>query len=70
MNKRLIIQNLKECFGFGMSFNDLAKVENEFLKLEDFTTEFITDCGTFKFLNAQVLQNGTKVMYYKFIPIF
>jgi len=70
MKKRLIIQNLKECFGFGMSFNDLAKVENEFLKLEDFTAEFITDYGTFKFLNAQVLQNGIKVMYYKFIPIF
>ena len=64
--KKLIIQNLKDCFEFGLSFKDLAEIEHAFLTSEDFTPIIKSKHGEFTFLNAQVNQNGRKVMYYKF----
>jgi hypothetical protein len=44
MNQKLIIKNLKYCFELGLSFNELAIIENEFNKYE--LKDFIA-CGGF-----------------------
>lgn len=68
--KKLVIQNLKDAFTFGLSFNDLAELENEFLNSADYCFLITTSKGKLEFISASVKQNGRKIMYYKFIPLF
>ena len=68
--KKLVIQNLKDAFAFGLSFNQLAEIENEFLKKEDYCKMIKTIHGDLEFISASVRKIGRKTMYYKFIPCF
>lgn len=68
--KKLVIQNLKDAFAFGLSFNQLAEIENEFLKQEDYLDLIKTKHGDIEFISASVSKIGRKTMYYKFIPLF
>ena len=68
--KKLVIQNLRDAFTFGLSFNDLAKIENAFLEAKDYEPTIFIDSGRLEFISASVTKNGRKTMYYKFISIF
>lgn len=68
--KKLVIQNLKDAFDFGLSFKDLALLEDAFLKSEDFCSVVECESLRLEFISGTVKQNGSKVMYYKFIPLF
>ena len=68
--KKLVIQNLKDAFDFGLSFKDLALLEHAFLKSEDFCSVVECESLRLEFISGNVKQNGSKVMYYKFIPLF
>lgn len=68
--KKLVIQNLKDAFNFGLSFKDLALLEDTFLRSEDFAEVIV--CNTYKleFLSASINKFGKKTIYYKFIAPF
>jgi hypothetical protein len=68
--KKLVIQNLKDAFSFGLSFNDLSEIENEFIKCDDYFPLIKTKHGDLEFVSANVCKTGKKTMYYKFIPMF
>lgn len=68
--KKLVIQNLKDAFAFGLSFNDLAELEKEFLNSADYCDLITTPHGKLEFVSASVKQNGRKTMYYKFVSLF
>jgi len=64
--RKLIIYNLKQCFEFGLTFKNLAEVEqmaqNAELAVDLVTPEKIT----FKFIQAKVDQRGMMTVYYEF----
>lgn len=68
--KKLVIQNLKDAFASGLSFNQLAEIENEFLRNEDYCDLIRTEHGDLEFVSASVNKIGRKTMYYKFKPCF
>ncbi len=67
--KKLVILNLKDCFKFGLSFNDLAKIETCYLEINGLQKTVVTPFGTLEFQYGNILKNGTNVGFYTYSSI-
>lgn len=68
--KRVIIDNLKECFEAGMSFKDLAEFERIIQDNKKYILEIQFGIGIFTFSQAKIDNNGRFTLYYNFKAVF
>jgi regulator of sigma D len=64
--RRLVIYNLKECFEFGLTFKDLAEIEQIAQKIEPATPQILAFNCSFNFISAKIDKLGKMTLYYEF----
>lgn len=70
MDNKIVILNLRECFGFGLNFRQLAEVEKLFLQCKNIGETINVDYGTYEFKSCNKNKADRLVCYYQFNPIF